>query len=73
MRKWRYSAAIGQLYVRASVDQSFQRRLMAWPAVAEDHGFDSGCPAEIVDMIERRLGRDQHLYHLVVAEVSGGD
>ncbi len=43
------------------------------PAVAQHDRLDERRPAEIVDVVERRLGDDERAHHLVVAEVRRGD
>jgi hypothetical protein len=43
------------------------------PAVAKHDRLDQRGPAEIVDVVERRLGADQHADHLGMAEMGGGD
>ena len=46
---------------------------MVLAAIAEHDQLDQRGPAEIVDVIERRAGRDQHAHDLGVAEMRGGD
>jgi hypothetical protein len=42
-------------------------------AVAEHDGFHQRRPAQIVDMVERRAGGDQHAHDLRMTEMGGGD
>lgn len=42
---------------------------MAHHAIAENDGFHEGCPAEVVDVIQRRAALDQRLNDLMVAQV----
>ena len=46
---------------------------MACPSVTENHGLDQGGPTEIVDVIERRAGRDQRAHDGVVSKVGSRD
>ncbi|VVT58189.1 hypothetical protein BOS5A_200461 [Bosea sp. EC-HK365B] len=65
--------AVGKVAARTGADQCPHRLDMARPAIAEDHRLDQGGPAEIVDMVERRAGRDQFAHHAVMAEMGGRD
>ena len=46
---------------------------VARAAVAENDGLDQRGPAEVVDVVERRAGRDQLAHDAVVAEMRGRD
>ncbi len=46
---------------------------MPFAAIAEHDRLDDRSPAQIVDVIERRLGRDQRAHDFIVAEMRGGD
>jgi hypothetical protein len=59
--------------VGAGVDQGTQRLGVVPAAVTEHDGFDQRGPFQIVDVIQRRLGGDQHLYDLNMAEMRGRD
>ena len=59
--------------VRAGPHQRFQRVRVRLAAIAEHDGLHQGGPAEIVDVVERRAGRDQDAHHLGVAEMRGRD
>ena len=69
----RRAAAIGEVHVRARVDERFERRRVARTAVAQHDRFDQRRPAQVVDVIERRAGADQLAHDFHVAEVRGGN
>jgi hypothetical protein len=57
--KRRVALAVGELQVRAPLDQRAQRFLVPASAVAEHDRFDHRGPMEVVHVIERRARRDQ--------------
>ena len=65
--------AILDVGVGAGLDQSLDRLDVVLAAVAEHHRLDQRRPAEIVDMVERRLGLDQRAHDLDMAEMGGRD
>ena len=64
---------ICQLQLGARSDEGGQRFLVAQAAVAQHDGFDHGRPVQVVDMVQRRTGRNQLPDHPVMAQVGGGD
>src|SRR6185437_10148623 len=68
-RERRLARAVGEIDVGAGIDQRFQRRDVTLAAVAEHDRLDERGPAEIVDVVERRLRGDQRADDLVVTEM----
>src|SRR5262245_52616045 len=54
-----HAVAIGQKYIGAGLDQGLDRGGVVRAAIAEHDRLEQRGPAEIVDVIERGLGRDQ--------------
>ena len=59
--------------IRAGGDERAQCLDVALAAVAEHDRLDHRRPAQVVHVVERRAGGDQHPDDLVVTEVRGGD
>ena len=55
----RHAVAIGDIYIRAGVDQRRQAGDMVRPAIAKHDGFDQRRPVQVVHMIERCNGGNQ--------------
>src|SRR6188768_2963660 len=68
-----FARAVGKVDVSAGIRQRLERCDMTFAAVTEHDRLDYRGPAEVVDVVERRLGGDQRAHDLVVTEVRGGE
>src|SRR3569832_203163 len=71
-RQRRRAGAVGDVAVGAGLRQRVEAGDVALSAVAEHDRLDQRRPAEIVDVGERRAGRDQGPHDLVMAKMRGG-
>ena len=69
----RHAFPVGDVHVRAAVDQRPDRLDVGGPAVAEDDRLEQRRPAEPVDVIDVDLGGDQPPHDLRVAAVRSAD
>ena len=69
----RDAVPVGKGDVGAGLDQGIDSGRVVAAAISEHDGLEQGGAAEIVDVVERRLCRDQSAHDLHVPAVRGGD
>lgn len=62
MLEWRDPVMVSQIHIGAMLDQKIDDLLMPFAAIAQDDGFQQGCPAEAIDMIDIDIGVGQQLF-----------
>ena len=65
--------AVGKIDAGVRVEEQSHDLLMSGAAVAEDHRFEQGRPAEVVDVVDVDVGLEECPHHLDVAAVGGWD
>ena len=73
MLERRDAVPVGDGDIGASLNQRLNGGAVIAAAVAEHDGLEQGGPAEIVDVIERRLGRDEGAHDLHVSAMGSRD
>ena len=71
MLQRRDAVPVGKGDVGAGLDQGIDGGRVVAAAISEHDGLEQGGAAEIVDVVERRLGRDQGAHDLHVPAVRG--
>lgn len=62
MLEWSEPVMVSQIHIGAMLDQQVDDLLMSFAAIAQDDGFQQGCPAETIDVIDIDIGVGQQFF-----------